>query len=487
MQVTETQAEGLKREYKVQIAATEIDEKMVARLEELGNTVKVPGFRPGKVPLQILKQRFGKSVMGEVLERAVSDSSNQALSERGLRPAIQPKIEISSFDEGKDLEYTMELELLPDIEPMDFSKIELERGNIEIEDSAVQEAIEDLAKAHKKTEPLDAPRKSQTGDVLVIDFSGTVDGEAYPGMAAEDHHMELGSSSFIEGFEEQLIGAEIGDTREVKVTFPEAYANDRLAGQDAIFMVTIKNILQSVPLAIDDELAATLGETDLAALKARVRERIAAEYKDFARTRLKRQLLDRLAEGHDFPVPDSMVKVEFETIWKQVEQDREAGNLDPEDAAKAEEDLKSDYREIAERRVRLGLLISEVGQRNGIEVTQEEANMALLREAQRYPGKEREVFEFYQKAPEVMANLRAPIFEDKVVDFIIDLAQVTDRSITPEALRKEMESETEEGASEAKKKPAKPKMAKPAKEPVKEPGAKKTQSGAKKKAAKKSS
>jgi trigger factor len=490
MQVTETQAEGLKREYKVQIAATEIDEKMAARLEELGNTVKVPGFRPGKVPLQILKQRFGKSVMGEVLERAVSDSSNQALNERGLRPAMQPKIEISSFDDGKDLEYTMELELLPDIEPMDFSKIELERSNIEIENSAVQEAIEDLAKAHKKTEPLDAPRKTQTGDVLVIDFSGTVDGEAYPGMAAEDHHLELGTSSFIEGFEEQLIGAEIGDTREVKVTFPEAYANDRLAGQDAIFKVTIKNILQSVPLAIDDELATTLGETDLEALKARVRERMAAEYKDFARTRLKRQLLDRLAEGHGFPVPDSMVNVEFETIWKQIEQDREAGSLDPEDAAKDAEDLKADYREIAERRVRLGLLISEVGQRNGIEVTQEEANMALLREAQRYPGKEREVFEFYQKTPEVMANLRAPIFEDKVVDFIIDLAQVTDRSVTPEALREEMESETEEGASEAKKKPAKPakpKKAKPAAEPAKEPVAKKKQSGTKKKAAKKSS
>jgi len=483
MQVTETQAEGLKREYKVQIAATEIDEKMAARLEELGNTVKVPGFRPGKVPLQILKQRFGKSVMGEVLERAVSDSSNQALNERGLRPAMQPKIEVSSFDEGKDLEYTMELELLPDIEPMDFSKIELERSSIEIEDSTVQEAIEDLAKAHKKTEPLEAPRKSQPGDVLVIDFSGTVDGEAYPGMAAEDHHLELGTSSFVAGFEEQLIGAEIGDTREVRVTFPEAYVNDRLAGQDAIFTVTIKNILQSVPLAIDDELAITLGETDLEALKARVRERMSAEYKVFARARLKRQLLDRLAEGHGFPVPDSMVNVEFETIWKQIEQDREAGKLDPEDAAKDEEDLKADYREIAERRVRLGLLISEVGQRNGIEVTQEEANMALLREAQRHPGKEREVFEFYQKTPEVMANLRAPIFEDKVVDFIIDLAQVTDRSITPEALRKEMDSETEEGASEAKKKPAKPKNAKPAKEPV----AKKKQPGTKKKAVEKSS
>jgi trigger factor len=484
MQVTETQADGLKREYKVQIAADEIDEKMAARLEELGNTVKVPGFRPGKVPLLILKQRFGKSVLGEVLERAVSDSSSQALSERGLRPAMRPKIEISAFDEGKDLEYTMALELFPDIEPMEFSKLELERSNIQIEDSAVQETLEDLAKAHKKTEPLEAPRKTQGGDVLVIDFSGTVDGEAYPGMAAKDHHLELGSSSFIEGFEEQLLGAEIGETRAIKVTFPEAYANDRLAGQEAVFTVTVQNILASVPLSIDDELATTLGETDLEALKSRIRARLAAEYKEFGRTRLKRQLLDHLAEGHDFPVPEGMVDTEFATIWRQVEQDREAGRLDSEDVDKSEEELKEEYRTIAERRVRLGLLISEVGRRNGIEVTQEEADMAMLREAQGHPGKEREVFEYFQKTPEAMANLRAPLFEDKVVDFIIDLADVTDRTVTVEEIRKEIDSEAQEGASKAKEKPAK---AKKAVKSANQPGAKKKQSGAKKKAAKKSS
>jgi trigger factor len=483
MQVTETNAEGLKREFKVQIAADEIDEKMAGRLAELGTTVKVPGFRPGKVPLQILKQRFGKSVLGEILERAVSDSSNQALNERGLRPATQPKIEITAFDEGKDLEYTMELELLPDIEPMDFSKIQLERSNIEVEESAVQETIEDLAKAHKKTKPLEAPRKTRGGDVLVIDFSGTVDGEAYPGMAAEDHHLELGSSGFVEGFEDQLIGVDIGETREVKVTFPEAYVNDRLAGREAVFTVTLKNILESVPMAIDDELATTLGETDLEALRARIRERLGAEYKGFARARLKRQLLDRLAEGHEFPVPEGMVEVEFESIWRQIEQDREAGKLDPEDAEKSEDELKKDYREIAERRVRLGLLISDVGRLNGIEVTEEEANMALFREAQQYPGKEREVFEFYQKTPEAMANLRAPIFEDKVVDFIVDLADVTERAVTIEELRKEMEGKTEQGASEANKKPAKKsaKTKKAAKSP-KEPDAKKKT--ARKKAAK---
>ena len=463
MQVTETNAEGLKRAFKVQLDAREIDDKMTGRLEELGKNVKVPGFRPGKVPIQILKQRFGKSVLGEVLERAVTDSSNQALTERGLRPAMQPKIEITSFDEGKDLEYTIDLELLPDFEPMDFSQIELSRGVIEIDEKAVEETIADLAKAHKKTKPLEVPRKARSGDVLVIDFAGTVNGEAHPGMAGEDHHLELGSSSFIAGFEEQLTGVEIGDTPEVKVTFPEEYVNERLAGQDAIFKVTIKNMLESAPMAIDDELATTLGETDLAALKERIRERITAEYKDFARSRVKRQLLDRLAEGHDFPVPEGMVNAEFDAIWKQIEQDKEAGKLDSEDAGKDEDELKSDYRIIAERRVRLGLLISEVGRINTIEVTEEEANMALYREAQQYPGKERQVFEHYQNSPEAMANLRAPIFEDKVVDFIIDLAKVTERGLTADQLREEMEAEAAgevETEKPAKKKAVKKKAAK---------------------------
>ncbi len=466
MQVTETHTEGLKREYKVLISAEDIDQKVTGRLEELGAQIKVPGFRPGKVPMRVLKQRFAKSVMGEVLERAVNDSSSQALSERGLRPAIQPKIEITAFDEGKDLEYTMALEILPEIQPMDFAAIELERIAIEVEGSAVDEALADLAKAHKTTKPLDKPRKSQSGDVLVIDFKGTVDGEAFPGMEAEDHHLELGSNSFIQGFEGQLIGAGVGDAREVKVTFPEGYANDKLSGREAIFAVTVKDVLESVPAMVDDEFATKLGEQDLESVKQRVRERLASEYGDFARSRLKRVLLDRLAEGHDFAVPEGMVEAEFEAIWKQIEEDREAGRLDDDDAAKSDDDLKGEYRTIAARRVRLGLLISEVGRANGIEVTQEEVNRALMQEAQRHPGHEREVFEFYQRTPEAIANLRAPIFEDKVVDFIVDLAKVTERKVTPEELREEIAAEAASesagdgsGAKTAKSKPAAKKKA----------------------------
>ncbi len=487
MQVTETHSEGLKREYKVNIAAAEIDEKISGRLEELGSKVKVPGFRPGKVPLEILKQRFGKSVLGEVLERAVNDSSAQAMSERGLRPAMQPKIEITAFDEGKDLEYTLAVELLPEINPMDFSKLELERCNITLEDSEVEEALANLAKSQKRTQPLKKPRKAQTGDVLVIDFKGTVDGEEFPGMAAEDHHLELGSSAFVEGFEEQLIDADIGETRNVMVTFPEAYVNDKLSGKDAVFVVTLKNILESVPVDIDDAFAASLGEKDLEAVRQKLRDQIGGEYKQQARARLKRQLLDKLAEAHDFQVPGSMLDIEFDTIWKQIEADRKQGRIDPEDAEKDEEELKAEYRAIAERRVRLGLLVSEVGQRNGVEVGQEELNRALLMEAQRYPGKERDVFEFYQKTPEAMANLRAPLFEDKVVDFIVDLAKVTERDLTAEKFREEMEREIEtERKGKGAKKAAKARGAdsgassKPGGKPAKK-------AGGKKKAAKKSS
>ncbi|HEX9791096.1 MAG TPA: trigger factor [Kiloniellales bacterium] len=473
MQVTETNTEGLKRQFKILISAKDIDEKMAGRLEELGQKVKVPGFRPGKVPLPVLKQRFGKSVMGEVLERAVNDSSHQAMNERGLRPALQPKIEITAFDEGKDLEYTLAVELMPEFEPMDFSKLELERSVIVVDEVSVEDTLRDLANSRKQTKPLDKPRPAAKGDVLVIDFKGTVGGETYPGMEAEDHHLELGASRFIEGFEDQLIGAEIGQARTVTVTFPEAYANDRLAGKEAEFAVAVKDVLASVPAAIDDQLAVALGETDLAALRGKVRERIASEYKDYSRIRMKRHLLDKLAEAHDFPVPEGMVDAEFNSIWKQIEEDRKNDRLDAEDAAKSVDELKADYRAIGERRVRLGLLISEVGRRNTIDVTQEEVNRALLQEAQRHPGHEREVFEFYQKTPAALANLRAPIFEDKVVDFIIDLAKVTERDLTLDQLRTETEAEAAASKPTATKKKAAGKTATAKKPAAKKPAAKK--------------
>nr|WP_322097258.1 trigger factor [Pelagibius sp. Alg239-R121] len=467
MQVTETQAEELKREYTIVIPATEIDEKIDGRLKELSGQVNLPGFRPGKVPMSLLKQRFGKSVLGEVLEKAVTDSSSQALSERSLRPAMQPKIEVTSFDEGKDLEYTMSVELLPDVTPMDFGSLELERIKVAVPDPEVDEALERIAESHKTSKPLDKPRKAKLGDVVIIDFKGTVDGEALPGMAAEDHHLELGSNQFIPGFEDQLVGVNVDDDCEVKVTFPDTYGNDKLAGREAIFEVKVKGIEESVPAEIDDKLAEALGAENLDAMKLRVREQIEGEYAKVARSRLKRELLDKLADGHDFAVPAGMVDVEFEGIWKQVEEERKQGDVDDEDAGKDDEELKTEYRAIAERRVRLGLLLSEVGSGNNIDVSQDEVNRALFAEAQNYPGQEQQVFEYYKNTPEALANLRAPIFEDKVIDFITDLSKVTERELTPDELRKEFESESAEAeAAESKpaekKKPAKKKPAKKA-------------------------
>jgi trigger factor len=462
MQVTEVSSDGLKRDFKVVIEAKEISEKVEHRLREISARVKIPGFRPGKAPIKLLKQRYGPSVMGEVLERAVTDSSAQALNERGLRPAVQPKIAIDSFEDGKDLEFSMAIELLPEIQPMDFATLELERVKIKVPDEEVSSALERLAASRKETKALETPRPAQSGDVVVLDFKGTVHGEALPGMAGEDHHLELGSNSFIAGFEDQLVGAAVGESRTVNITFPEGYGNEKLSGQPAVFECTIKEIRESVPAELNDELAKSMGAESLDDLRDKVKERLAQDYDGFSRMRMKRAILDQLSEAHDFEVPEGMVDLEFDAIWHQVEHDREHGRVDPDDEGKDDEEVKAEYRDIAERRVRLGLLLSEVGRLNQIEVTQEEVNKALFQEAQRHPGQEQQVVEYYRSKPEAQAQLRAPIFEDKVIDFIIDLAKVAEREVTADQLREEEEKEAaaEKPKKAAKKKPAKKAAAK---------------------------
>jgi trigger factor len=459
MQVTETNSDGLKRDFKVVIEAKEINEKVETRLRELSARVKIPGFRPGKAPIKLLKQRYGPSVLGEVLERAVTDSSAQALNERGLRPAVQPKIEIDSFEDGADLEYSMAIELLPEIQPIDFATLSLERVKIKVPDEEVTSALERLATSRKESKPLETPRPAQSGDVLVIDFKGTVHGEALPGMAGEDHHLELGSNSFIGGFEEQLIGAAVGENRTVNVTFPDGYGNEKLSGQPAVFECTVKEIRESVPAELNDELAKSMGAEGLDDLRDKVKERLGQDYDGLSRMRMKREILDQLSEAHEFEVPESMVDLEFEAIWQQVEQDRAQGRVDPDDEGKEDEAVKAEYLEIAERRVRLGLLLSEVGRLNQIEVNQDEVNKALFMEAQRHPGQEQQVVEYYRSNPQAQAQLRAPLFEDKVIDFIVDLAKVTEREVTVDQLRDEEEKESAAAAEKpkkaAKKKPAK--------------------------------
>jgi len=442
MQVTEISTEGLKREFKVVVAATDIESQMNTRLEELGRTVALPGFRPGKVPMPVLKKRFGQSVLGEVIERAVNDSSSQAMGERGLRPAVQPKIEITSFAEGSNLEYKMAVELLPDIKPMNFADLSLDRLKVEASDTEITEALDRIAAHNRRTEKVTEDRPTEKGDVVVIDFTGRVDGQEFPGGAAKDYQLELGSNEMIPGFEDQLIGKKAGSTVEVKVTFPKEYGATNLAGKDAVFTVPIKEIHKKLPVVVDDAYAKAMGFDDVAGLRKSVGEQMNRDFARRARGRLKRQLLDKLAANHDFGVPQGMVDIEFDQIWKSIEEARKRGDNDPTISGKSEEEIKKEFREIAERRVRLGLLLSEVGRLNNIEVTQEEVNRALIEEARRYPGQERKVVDFYRNHPEALAQLRAPLFEDKVVDFIVEMAKVTEKPISSaELLRASEEDE----------------------------------------------
>lgn len=441
MQVTEISTDGLKREFQVVVAATDIESKMNLRLEELGRTVTLPGFRPGKVPMPVLKKRFGPSVLGEVIERAVTDTSSQAMGERGLRPAIQPKIEITSFAEGGNLEYKMAVELLPDIQPMNFSELTLERLKAEASESEIDSTIQRIAEHNRPTEKVTEDRPTEKGDVVVIDFTGRIEGQEFPGGSAKDFRLELGSNEMIPGFEDQLVGHKAGSTVDVKVTFPQDYHATNLAGKEAVFTVPIKEIHRKLPASVDDAYAKQLGFDDVAGLRKSIADQMNRDFARRARARLKRQLLDKLAEKHDFPVPQGMVDAEFDAIWKSIEEARQRGDKDPTITGKSDEELKTEFRGIAERRVRLGLLLSEVGRLNNIEVTQDEVNRALIEEARRYPGQERKVVDFYRNHPEALAQLRAPLFEEKVVDFITEMAKVTDKPVTSVELLREGEEE----------------------------------------------
>jgi len=442
MQVTETKSEGLSREFKVALPANEIEEKISHRLKELARTAQMPGFRPGKVPVSVLRKKYGPSVLGEVLERAVNDSSQQALAEKGLRPAMQPQIEITSFEDGGDLEYTIGVELLPEIKPVDFSKIKLERLIPKTDDAAMENTLADFAAAQGDSAAIKDDRETKTGDVLVIDFLGRVGGEEFAGGKAEGYELTLGSGTFIPGFEEQLIGVKVGDKIEVKVKFPDSYGAAELSGKDAVFDVTVNELKETVPSAIDDELAKKVGMENLEALKKSIREEQESKFNEMSRMILKRALLDELSAAHDFEIPEKLLDREFDTIWKQFEEqrkkDKDAGQGSEE---KTDDEHKKDFREIAERRVRLGLLLSEVGRANNVQISQEDVNSQLMAEARRHPGREKEVMEHYKNNPEAMEELSAPLYEEKVVNFILEQASITEKTATKDELIKTMEDE----------------------------------------------
>jgi len=447
MKVAEEKVEGLKRSYTVSIPANEIAQKIELRLVEVSKDARFPGFRPGKAPLQVVRQRYGDSVKGEVLETSINESSRNLMTERGLRPALQPKVEIKEFAEDKGLDYTIHFEVLPDITPVDFKTITVERMKVEPREQDVEEAVKRLAEMRKPLKKVETKRAAKLGDTLVIDFDGTVDGKRRDGMKGEGLKLELGSHTFIDTFEDQLVGAKVGDEKVVKVRFPDDYGAKELQGVQAEFAVKVNELHEPGEVELNDELAKGFGMESLEKLKEQIKQGLTEEYKQVTRLRAKRVLLDQLAEKHSFEVPPGMVDFEFQSIWQQ----REQQGPDPEEKGSTEDEIKAEYRDIAERRVRLGLLLAEVGRKQNIDVTQDELRRAVVSRAREFPGQEQQVFEFYTKNQDALNSLRAPIFEDKVVDYIFELITVSEKPATVDDLKAADEADAAGESKPAKK------------------------------------
>lgn len=436
MQVTETRAEGLKRAYAVKVPAAALGEKVAQKLEAVRADFQMKGFRKGKAPVPLLKKMFGKSVLGEAVQETVDDALRSHFETTGDQPASQPDIKIANedFKEGDDLDIEIAYERLPEIPEIDFRSIALERLVAEVEDGAVGEALDNLAKTAENFEAKEGA--AAEGDQVVIDFVGSVDGEKFDGGAAEDYPLVLGSNSFIPGFEPQLVGAAAGEEREVKVSFPENYGAPNLAGKDAVFACTVKEVRGPVPAQVDDALAQKFGAEDLEALKGQIRERLGEEYKGAARALLKRRLLDALDEKAEFELPESLVDVEAKQIAHQLwhEEHKDVQGHDHPEIEPDEEHLK-----LARRRVGLGLLLAEVGKTAEVRISNEEMTQAIMAQARQYPGQERAFFDFVRQNEQALAQIRAPLYEDKVIDYILELASISDRTVTKDELQAEFD------------------------------------------------
>jgi len=469
MQIEETKNEGLARAYAITISADEIEEKISAQVEDLRMKIRMPGFRPGKVPPKLIRRLHGDALRGQVMEEAINETTQKLIEEKSLRPAGQPNFDVKESDAGEDVSYTIELEVLPEIEIPDLSKIALEKPVAPATPAQVDEQINKIAENQKSYKAAAKTYKAKEGDAVLIDFVGKIDGEAFEGGAADGHQLVLGSGSFIPGFEDALIGVKTGDEKDVEVTFPEDYGSEDLAGKAAIFETKVQEVQKPEATKIDDDFAKNLGLDDLAALKKTISEQIEREHSEISRTILKRRLLDILADQESFGVPPSMVDAEFNQIWSQLMSQVEE---DEKEALEANDDEKADYKAIAERRVRLGLLLAEIGQKNDVQVSQDEVNRLIAMEAQRFPGQQEAVMDFYRNNPQAMAQLRAPLYEDKVVDFILEMASLTELETDRDGLDAIIKAQQEEdeagltseeqkvkGASKPKK-AAKPKKVK---------------------------
>ncbi|HWY62583.1 MAG TPA: trigger factor [Rhizomicrobium sp.] len=442
MQITETVSQDLRRQYTVTVLASELDAKVTKRLEEMKGRVNLKGFRPGKAPVSFLKKQFGKSVMGEIVQQAVDEGSQKAINDNQLKPALTPRIEpvgdVQQVVDGKaDLTFTVTVDLMPDFQTADVTQLKVERLTSEVTDADVDEAVERLAKQTRAFTPRPEGEPSQKDDTVLIDFTGSVDGVEFDGGKGNDFNLTLGSGQFIPGFEDQLIGAKPGDRRDVTVTFPADYHAAGLAGKHAVFAVAVKEVKAPEESKIDDELAKKMGLEDIATLKERVRDQIKADYARASRMHLKRRILDALDEVHSFPLPPAMVESEFQNIWAQVEAELKKEGKTAAEEGGSEEELRAEYHRIAERRVRLGLVLGKLGEQNGITVSGEEVQRAIMQRARQFPGQEQQVFELYSKNQQAQAEIRAPLFEDKVVDFIAELAQINEKSVDKDTLFKD--------------------------------------------------
>jgi trigger factor len=432
MQVHELKNEGLKREYKVTLPAKDLNSKVENELKSTAKTIRMDGFRPGKVPLQVVRKKHGASILAEVMQRAISDATEKLLEERKIFPVLQPKIEVNdNFDEGKDLEYTVAVEVYPEIPEIAFKEIIVEKPVVDVSDKEIESGMERLLRSRRSFEPLARKRAAKEGDTVVIDFLGKVDDVPFDGGAAKDFRLELGSGQFIPGYEEQLVGTKTAEKKDVTVTFPENYGSKELAGKEAVFEVTVNEILEPKLPEVNDAFAVEVGYADLAALKEDIKKQITLDYDNMARFKMKKELFDALETLCVFEAPESMVKIELDSLQKQTAQE----NAGSEKNDKETKEQKKELEAISLRRVKVGLLLSDLGRKNNVEVTQDEVRSEVFRMARNYPGQEQQVLEFYQKNPQALEQLKGPILEDKVVDYLFENVQTKETKISSEKLQ----------------------------------------------------
>ncbi|MBB3935086.1 trigger factor [Aureimonas phyllosphaerae] len=452
MQVRETKAEGLKREIEIVVPASDLEARLQTRLYEIKDQVKLKGFRPGKVPMSHMRKSYGRSVMAEIVNQIINETPRSVIAERNERSAMQPEIQMTE-DEGEaekvlrgesDFRFTVAYETLPSFDLKETDGIKIERPVVEIGDDEVEDQVKRIAESARTYQPKDGA--AENGDRVTMDFVGKVDGEAFQGGSAEDSNLVLGSGQFIPGFEDQLVGVKAGDEKTVNVKFPEDYGAAHLAGKDAEFAVTVKAVAAPDAMELDDELAKKLGLESIARLREIVRGQIESQFGQATRQKVKRQLLDQLDAEYSFELPEKLVEAEFNNIWNQVSRELEQSGKSFEDEDTTEEKARAEYRKLAERRVRLGLVLSEIGEKAGVTVSDEELQRAVIDQVRQYPGQEQQVYDYFRKTPEAIQSLRAPIYEEKVVDHLLSTVAVTDKTVSKDELMKDDEDELSSAA-----------------------------------------